>query len=93
VPREREALSAWSAASTQELLDAIAVHTYDAPVTLGAPQPLPGEVALDGVDEFLFTCCATTSRLPHEPATVDYHVAAGDSWRLSLSADGARPPV
>ncbi|NYF58992.1 maleylpyruvate isomerase N-terminal domain-containing protein [Micromonospora purpureochromogenes] len=78
-PREREALLAWSAASTQQLLDAlreagpdrgcwtwwgtsqspqtcgavarhqlqeIAVHTYDAQVTLGAPQPLPDEVAL-----------------------------------------------
>ncbi|WP_202971200.1 maleylpyruvate isomerase N-terminal domain-containing protein [Saccharothrix sp. ALI-22-I] len=79
-PREREALLAWLAASTQQLLDAlreagpdrgcwtgwgrsqspqtcgavarhqlqeIAVHTYDAQITLGAPQPLPDEVALD----------------------------------------------
>ncbi|WP_127357492.1 maleylpyruvate isomerase family mycothiol-dependent enzyme [Actinacidiphila soli] len=122
-PREREALLAWSAASTQELLDAlreagpdrgcwtwwstsqspqtcgavarhqlqeVAVHTYDAQVTLGAPQPLPDEVALDGVDEFLSTCCATTDAWPHEPAAVDYHATEGRSWRLWLSADGAR---
>jgi uncharacterized protein (TIGR03083 family) len=122
-PREREALLAWSAASTQELLDAlreagpdrgcwtwwamsqspqtcgavarhqlqeIAVHTYDAQVTVSAPQPLPDEVALDGVDEFLSTCCATTDAWPHEPAVVDYHVTEGRSWRLRLSADGAR---
>ncbi|WP_329166390.1 maleylpyruvate isomerase family mycothiol-dependent enzyme [Streptomyces sp. NBC_01717] len=122
-PREREALLAWSAASTQELLDAlreagpdrgcwtwwgmsqspqtcgavarhqlheVAVHTYDAQVTLGAPQPLPDEVALDGVDEFLSTCCATTSAWPHEPAAVDIHATEGRSWHLSLSVDGAR---
>lgn len=122
-PREREALLAWLAASTQQLLDAlreagpdrgcwtwwgrsqspqtcgavarhqlqeIAVHIYDAQVTVGAPQPLPDEVALDGVEEFLSTCCATTAAWPHEPAAVDYHATEGRSWRLWLSADGAR---
>jgi len=122
-PREREALLAWSAASTQELLDAlrdagpdrgcwtwwatsqspqtcdavarhqlqeIAVHTYDAQATVGARQPLPEEVALDGVEEFLSTCCATTDPWPHEPAAVDYHATEGRSWRLWLSHDGAR---
>jgi len=66
------------------------VHTYDAQATLGAPQALPVEVALDGVDEFLVTCCATTAAWPHEPAVVDHHVTEGRSWRLRLSADGAR---
>lgn len=121
-PREREALLAWLAASTQQLLDAlreadpdrgcwtwwgtsqspqtcgavarhqlqeIAVHTYDAKLTVGPPQPLPDGVALDGVEEFLSTCCATTSAWPHEPAAVDYHATEGRSWRLRLSADGA----
>ncbi|MFC7546588.1 maleylpyruvate isomerase family mycothiol-dependent enzyme [Plantactinospora sp. GCM10030261] len=119
----REALLAWLAASTRQLLDVlreagpdrgcwtwwgtsqsprtsgavarhqlqeIAVHTYDAQVTVGTPQPLPEEVALDGVDEFLSTCCATTDAWPHEPATVDYHTTEGRSWRLRLSPDGAR---
>ena len=122
-PREREALLARLAASTQQLLDAlreagpdrgcwtwwgtsqspqtcgavarrqlqeITVHTYDAQLTVGAPKPLPDEVALDGVEEFLSTCCATTSAWPHEPAAVDYHATEGRSWRLWLSADGAR---
>ncbi|MFD9561843.1 maleylpyruvate isomerase N-terminal domain-containing protein [Streptomyces sp. NPDC059994] len=122
-PREREALLAWLAASTQELLDAlreagpergcwtwwgasqspptcgavarhqlqeIAVHTYDAQLALGAAQPLPDEVALDGVEVFLSTCVATTSAWPHEAAFVDFHATEGRSWRLSLSADGAR---
>jgi uncharacterized protein (TIGR03083 family) len=122
-PREREALLAWSAASTRQLLDTLreagpdrgcwtwwgasqspqtsgavarhqlqeaAVHAYDAQITLGAPQPLPDEAALDGVDEFLSTCCAGTDAWPHEAAAVDFHVTQGRSWRLSLSAGGAR---
>ena len=123
-PREREALSAWLAASTQELLDAlreagpdracwvwwgpsqspatcgavarhqlqeVAVHTYDAQLTLGAPRPLPDDVALDGVEEFQFTCCATTIAWPHRPAVVDYHATEGRSWLLALDGTGAWP--
>ncbi len=122
-PREREALLAWSAESTEQLLSAlresgpdrgcwtwwggsqspqtcgavarhqlqeVAVHTYDAQITLGAAQPLPDEAALDGVDEFLSTCCAGTDAWPHEPSAVDYHATEGRSWRLWLFADGAR---
>jgi uncharacterized protein (TIGR03083 family) len=122
-PREREALLAWSAESTEQLLSALrefgpdhdcwtwwgksasprtsgavarhqvqeaTVHTYDAQLTAGAPQPLPSQAALDGVEEFLSTCCAWTGTWRHEPATVDYHATEGRSWRLSLSADGAR---
>ncbi|MET7573253.1 maleylpyruvate isomerase N-terminal domain-containing protein [Streptomyces sp. NPDC005492] len=123
-PEEREALLAWSAESTEQLLGALresgpdrgcwtwwdgsqsphtsgavarhqvqeaTVHTYDAQITAGAPQPLPAEAALDGVEEFLFTCCATTtSAWPHEPAVVEYHATEGRSWRVTLSADGAR---
>ncbi|WP_316528301.1 maleylpyruvate isomerase N-terminal domain-containing protein [Kitasatospora brasiliensis] len=122
-PQEREALLAWLAESTQQMLDAlreagpergcwawwgasqsprtcgavarhqlqeIAMHTYDAQLTVGAPEPLPQEVALDGVEDFLFTCCTTTVAWPHKPAVVDYHVTGGGSWRQSLSADGSR---
>lgn len=71
-------------------LHEIAMHTYDAQLALGAPQPLPDEVALDGVEEFLFTICTTTEAWPHEPAAVDYHAAEGRSWRNWLSEDGAR---
>lgn len=59
-PREREALLAWPAASTQQL---------------------PDEAALDGVDEFLSTCCAGTAARPHEPTVVDYPATEGHSWR------------
>ncbi|MFE0464701.1 maleylpyruvate isomerase family mycothiol-dependent enzyme [Kitasatospora sp. NPDC058965] len=67
-----------------------AVHAYDAQLTGGAPQPLPVEVALDGVEEFLFTCCATPSAWPHEPTSFDFHAAEGRSWRLTVDGDGAR---
>jgi uncharacterized protein (TIGR03083 family) len=123
MPLEREALDAWLAESTQQLLDALseagpdrgcwvgwgksqsprtcgavarhqvqelAVHTYDAQLTVGDPRPLPEEVALDGVDEFLHTCVATTSAWPHEPATLQYDVTEGRSWSIRFDADGAR---
>ncbi|MEU4690003.1 maleylpyruvate isomerase family mycothiol-dependent enzyme [Actinoplanes sp. NPDC023714] len=79
-----------SGAVARHQLQQLAVHTYDAQVAVGAPQPLPAEVALDGVDEFLTTCCATTGAWPHKPAIVDYHATEGRSWRVWLSADGAR---
>ena len=79
-----------SGAITRHQIQEVAVHTYDAQLTVGAPQPLPDEVALDGVEEFQFTCCATTGAWPYEPATVDYHATEGRSWRLQLSRDGAR---
>lgn len=68
----------------------VAVHTYDAQLTVGTPRSLPDEVALDGVEEFLSTCCSTDVAWPHEAAAVDYHAAEGRSWRLRLSGDGAR---
>ncbi|WP_431878899.1 maleylpyruvate isomerase N-terminal domain-containing protein [Micromonospora marina] len=71
-------------------LQEIAVHTYDAQLTVGAPQPLPVEVALDGVEDFLFTCCATTVPWPYEPAVLDYHLTEGGWWRVRLSPDGVR---
>ncbi|BBA95731.1 hypothetical protein RVR_714 [Actinacidiphila reveromycinica] len=71
-------------------LQEIALHTYDARIAVGARPSLPRDVALDGVEEFLFTCCATTVAWPHDPAVVDFHAAEGRSWRLRLSAEGAR---
>ena len=79
-----------SGAVARHQLQQLAVHTYDAQVAVGAPQPLSGEVALDGVDEFLTTCVATAAPWPHKPAVIDYHATEGQSWRIWLSADGAR---
>ena len=122
-PQEREALVAWLAASTQELVNAlwtagpdrgcwtwwgtsetpqtagavarhqlheIALHTYDAQLAVGAPQPLPDEVALDGVDEFLATCCATTNPWPTSPPPSTSMPPRAVSGASRSSADGAR---
>lgn len=77
-------------AAARRQLHEIAVHTYDAQLTLGASQPLPDEAALDGVEEFLSTICTTTVAWPHEPAAVDYHATEGRPWRNWVSDDGAR---
>jgi uncharacterized protein (TIGR03083 family) len=79
-----------SGAVARHQVQEVAVHTYDAQLALGVPQPLPPAVALDGVEEFLFTCVATTTPWPHAPAVVDYHATEGRSWRLWLSGEGAR---
>ncbi|MGW2456160.1 maleylpyruvate isomerase family mycothiol-dependent enzyme [Streptomyces sp. NPDC001704] len=79
-----------SGAVARHQLQEIAMHTYDAQLTVGAAQPLPAEVALDGVEDFLFTCCAWSGSWQHEPAVVDYHATEGRSWRFTVEADGAR---
>lgn len=80
-----------SGAVARHQLQEIAVHTYDAQLTVGAPQPLPEDVALDGVAEYMYTAAATTSPWPHKPVVVDFHTTEGPScWRYTLSADGAR---
>jgi uncharacterized protein (TIGR03083 family) len=71
-------------------LQEVAVHTYDAQLAVGAAQPLPEAIALDGVDEFLSTSCAGSYRWPHGPTTVDYHATEGSFWRLALAADGVQ---
>ncbi|GHJ54627.1 hypothetical protein Nm8I071_39340 [Nonomuraea sp. TT08I-71] len=81
-----ETSGAWARRQVPE----IAVHTYDVQLTVGEPEPLPDEVALDGFDDCQFTLCSTDVAWPHEPAVVDYHATEGRSWRLRLSRDGAR---
>ncbi|AWT46448.1 MULTISPECIES: maleylpyruvate isomerase family mycothiol-dependent enzyme [Streptomyces] len=79
-----------SGAVARHQLQEIAVHTYDVQLTLGAAQPLPADVAVEGVDEFLTTISATDVPWPFKPATIDLHAAEGGSWRLTLDADGVR---
>ncbi|WP_061290496.1 maleylpyruvate isomerase family mycothiol-dependent enzyme [Herbidospora cretacea] len=79
-----------SGAVARHQLQEATVHTYDAQLTTSAPQPLPDEIALDGVEEFLSTCCATPSPWPHQPATFDFHAQGPHSWRLTTDSTGAR---
>lgn len=79
-----------SGAVARHQIQEFAVHTYDAQLTQGAAQPLPTDVAVEGVDEFLTTVSATTVPWPFKPATIDLHAIEGRSWRLTLNADGVR---
>ncbi|GAA4835696.1 maleylpyruvate isomerase family mycothiol-dependent enzyme [Kitasatospora terrestris] len=81
-------LTAYGAARRQ--LHEITVHTYDAQLAAGDPQPVPAEVAVDGVEEFLSTICTTTEAWPHGAAAVDYRTTEGRSWRNRLSEEGSR---
>jgi uncharacterized protein (TIGR03083 family) len=49
-----------SGAIARHQIQEIAVHTYDAQLAQGAAQPLPADVAVEGIDEFLTTVSATT---------------------------------
>jgi len=79
-----------SGAVARHQIHEIAVHTYDAELAQGSPRPLPTDIAVEGVDEFLTTVAATSVPWPFKPATIDLHVTEGGSWRLTLNADGVR---
>ncbi|KDN81121.1 maleylpyruvate isomerase N-terminal domain-containing protein [Kitasatospora cheerisanensis] len=68
-----------------------AVHAYDAQLAAGAPLPVPGAVALDGIDEFLTLSWGTAGAWPHPPARIRLHADEGPSWLVELTADGAKP--
>ncbi|GLY44594.1 hypothetical protein Amsp01_106170 [Amycolatopsis sp. NBRC 101858] len=79
-----------SGAVARHQLQEIAVHTYDAQFTQGAAQPLPTNVAVEGVDEFLTTVSATSVPWPFNPATIDLRTNEGRAWRLTLNTIGVR---
>ncbi|MFJ8940437.1 maleylpyruvate isomerase family mycothiol-dependent enzyme [Streptomyces sp. NPDC102365] len=81
--------NAWGVARRR--VHEVLVHTYDAQLAAGAVQPMPVDVALDGVAEFLDTCSSTPAPWPHEPATIHYHATEGRSWLLALDNAGAWP--
>ncbi|MFF9391633.1 maleylpyruvate isomerase family mycothiol-dependent enzyme [Streptomyces griseoluteus] len=81
--------NAWGVARRR--VHEVLVHTYDAQLAAGAVQPMPADVAIDGVAEFLDTCNSTPAAWPHEAATVQYHATEGRSWLLALDDTGAWP--
>lgn len=96
---ERECWTWWSAGVSpanargvaRRRVHEILVHTYDAQLAAGAVQPMPADVALDGVAEFLDTCNSTPAAWPHQAATIHRHATEGHSWLLALDDTGARP--
>jgi uncharacterized protein (TIGR03083 family) len=67
-----------------------AVHAFDAQEAAGRAEPLPGEVAADGVGEFLTVGMATMGAWPHEPGRVALGAPGGPTWLVELSGSGAR---
>ncbi len=65
-------------------------HAPGVPPSAPDPEPLLEEAALDGVEEFLFTCCATTSAWPHESGRRPLPRDGGPVLASWLSAEGAR---
>ncbi|WP_234350381.1 maleylpyruvate isomerase N-terminal domain-containing protein [Streptomyces sp. WM4235] len=77
-------------------LQEIAVHTYDAQVTAGAPQSLPdaagrgGNRRCRGVPVHLLR---DVERWPHTPTAFDFHATEGHSWRLTVDVTAHASPV
>lgn len=66
------------------------VHAFDAQEASGRAEPLPAEVAADGLGEFLTVGMATMGPWPHQPGTVTLAADDGPAWLVQLSGEGAR---
>jgi uncharacterized protein (TIGR03083 family) len=67
-----------------------AVHAFDAQDAAGRAEALPGDVAADGVGEFLTVSMGTMGAWPHEPGRVALAAAGASAWLVHLSEAGAR---
>lgn len=86
--------TSWAVARHQ--VQEAAVHARDAQEAADAPEAVPREVALDGVDEFLHVGLGSMDGWPHSPARVAVVADEGPAWTLILDGTGAsairRPP-
>lgn len=95
----------WQTAQTPLTTGAVArhqiyeagIHAYDAQLAAGDArlaagdgQPLPDEIALDAVDEFLFTVGSTSLPWPYKPAAMDVRATEGAFWRMTLDTAGVQ---
>ncbi|MEV6106031.1 maleylpyruvate isomerase N-terminal domain-containing protein [Streptomyces sp. NPDC051940] len=86
----------WGASRAPQTVGAVArhqvqeaaVHAYDAQLAAGTPEALPGEVALDGIDEFLSVSYGTATPWPHPAARIDLRTTEGPAWQIALSEGG-----
>ena len=67
-----------------------AVHAFDAQEAAGHAEPLPAEVAADGIDEFVTVGLASMGPWPHEPGEVAFAADGAGTRVVDLGADGAR---
>jgi uncharacterized protein (TIGR03083 family) len=78
-----------SGAVARHQVQEAAVHAFDAQEAAGHAEPLPQDVAADGVGEFLTVGMASMGPWPHEPGRVALAASDGSTWVLDLSANGA----
>ncbi len=66
-----------------------AVHARDAQQAADRAEPLPADIALDGVAEFLVVGFGSCGAWPDKPARVAVHADEGGSWVVDLTEAGA----
>ncbi|MCX4529857.1 maleylpyruvate isomerase N-terminal domain-containing protein [Streptomyces sp. NBC_01551] len=84
--------NAWGVARRR--VHEVLAHTYDAQLAAGAVQPMPADLAIDGVAEFLDTCNSTPAGLAARgprPSTTTPPRAAPGSSRWTAPAPGPHP--
>jgi uncharacterized protein (TIGR03083 family) len=79
-----------SGAVARHQVQEAAVHAFDAQDAAGVAEPLPDDVAADGIGEFLTVGMGTMGAWPHEPGRVAMSATGGSTWLVVLSASGAR---
>lgn len=67
------------------------VHAFDAQQAAGHTEPLPPEVAADGIGEYLTVGMASMGAWPHQPGRAGLAVTDGATWLIELGQGGARP--
>ncbi|AXG82745.1 maleylpyruvate isomerase family mycothiol-dependent enzyme [Streptomyces paludis] len=74
------------AAVARHQVQEVAVHAYDAQeAASGRPRPIPGPVAVDGVDEFLTVVVGSSGPWPRRSARIVLCAEEGPSWTLGLT--------
>jgi uncharacterized protein (TIGR03083 family) len=86
---DEEAAPRTSGAIARHQVQEAAVHAFDAQETAGQAEPLPGVVAVDGVEEFLAVPLRTMGKWPHRPARITFSATDGPSWTIDLTPTGA----
>jgi uncharacterized protein (TIGR03083 family) len=79
-----------SGAVARHQVQEAAVHAFDAQEAAGHGEPLPAEVAADGVEEFLTVAMASMGPWPHEPGQVALDATDAGTWVVDLDGIGAR---
>jgi uncharacterized protein (TIGR03083 family) len=80
-----------SGAVARHQVQEAAVHAYDAQETIGRPEPIPADVAVDIVDELLVVTLGSLGAWPHRSVRIALSATDGPTWMLDLTPGGARP--